>query len=72
MTTYKFKTTLKCGGCVAAVQPALDEMDTIVSWEVDLESEDKILTVESEQEVKADIEKSFSDKGYEAELISKV
>ena len=70
MTTYKFKTTLKCGGCVAAVQTSLDEMDHIKNWEVDLESTDKVLIVESDQEVKEDIEKAFRDKGFEAELIS--
>lgn len=69
MSTYKFKTTLKCSGCVAAVQPSLDAMDSIDSWEVDLDSEIKILTVETDQKISEEITKTFKDKGYEAILI---
>lgn len=47
MNTYKFKTNMKCSGCIATVTPALDATPGISKWEVDLVNPDKILTVES-------------------------
>ncbi len=47
MDTFKFQTTLKCGGCVATLRPFLDQEKRIEKWEVDLASPQKILTVES-------------------------
>lgn len=68
METLKFKTNLKCSGCVAAVQNDLDKSDKIESWEVDLTSLDKILTVKGE--VDADeIVAAFAKAGYVAELV---
>ena len=29
METLKFKTSLKCGGCVAAIQPKMDELKSV-------------------------------------------
>ena len=43
-TYVKFKTTIKCGACVAAVTPALNEL-VPNAWEVDLSSPDRILTI---------------------------
>lgn len=46
MEKLKFKTNIKCGGCIATVQPYLDELTGIQSWDVDIQDTDKILTVE--------------------------
>ena len=43
--TMKFKTNLSCNGCVASLRPKMQEEKKIESWEMDLENEDKILTV---------------------------
>lgn len=48
MSTLKFKTNIKCGGCIAAVTPTLDNTPGIYQWEVDTANPDKILTVESD------------------------
>lgn len=43
--TYKFKTTINCGGCLASVKPILDANSSIEKWDVDINHPDKILTV---------------------------
>jgi copper chaperone len=70
METLKFKTNIKCGGCIAAVTPHLNAVPEIEKWEVDIENPDKILTIEpkaelDEQEVVETLEKA----GYKAEKI---
>jgi len=47
MSTFKFKTNIKCGGCIATVSPFLNQLSDIEKWEVDTNNPDKILTVES-------------------------
>ena len=47
METLKFKTNINCGGCVKAVTPQLNQVDSIASWQVDTENSDKILEVKS-------------------------
>lgn len=62
MKTFKFKTNIKCGGCVANVTPFLNEEKRIQSWSVDTNSMDKVLTVEAEgisqEEIKSLLEKA--------------
>ena len=48
MTTRRFKTNLRCGGCVAAVKPHLDREPGVDRWEVDVASPDKTLTVDGD------------------------
>ena len=45
MNTYRFKTTLKCAGCVAKLTPCMDELLPHGDWQVDLNSPDKVVTV---------------------------
>jgi copper chaperone CopZ len=45
---YTFKTNINCGGCIASVTPALNQIDEIESWSVDTENPEKILSVELE------------------------
>jgi len=60
--TYKFKTNINCGGCIKSVTPHLEKAENIVSWEVDTNNPDKILTVKSngitEDEVVAVVQKA--------------
>ncbi len=67
MKTILVKTNLKCNGCIAAVKPALDAIEGLKSWEVDLSSPDRTLRAEVngeavESEIRAALEKS----GYKA------
>ena len=47
MTIMKFKTNVKCQGCVDRIAKLFTKNKEISSWEVDLTSDDKILTVET-------------------------
>ena len=43
---FRFKTTLKCSGCVSKVTPFLSSLrDVNADWSVDLQHPDKVLTV---------------------------
>lgn len=65
----QFKTNLSCGGCVSKVQSDLDNAVGIGNWSVDINNEDKILTVHateiSEEEVKAIVKR----KGFQIEPV---
>jgi copper chaperone len=65
MEELKFKTTLKCGGCEEKITPGLNAIDEIEEWDVDLESEDKILTVTATKNIKEKIIKAVEKLGFE-------
>lgn len=69
METIKFKTNIKCGGCIATVTPFLDGEKKISDWSVDLESADRILTVQT-TETAADISQLVKNAGYVADEIA--
>jgi copper chaperone len=45
MEEMKFKTNMKCAGCVEKIKPLLDADSHIEHWSVDLVSADKVVTV---------------------------
>ena len=70
MKTATFKTNLKCNACIAAVKPALDSIEALHSWKVDLTHADKLLQAELDSENDAEkIAIAFKEAGYEAVLI---
>ena len=70
MEEIKFKTNLKCNGCISAVTPFLQEISGLGKWEVDLDGPDKILKAEVESgSVCDDILQAFGKAGYEASRI---
>ena len=69
MGTLKFKTSLKCGGCINAIKPGLESLDLAGKWNVDLESADKTLSVEAPEEMAEKILDSVKKAGY---LISRL
>ncbi|MFT4857469.1 MAG: copper chaperone [Algoriphagus sp.] len=64
MKTQKFKTNINCGNCLAKVTPILNAEPRIKSWEVDLKSEDRILTVASEDMSAEDVFKTVIKAGF--------
>jgi copper chaperone len=68
--TLKFKTNLKCGGCLAAVTPHLNAMEGISSWSVDTLVPDKILTVESTGATAGQIIEKLQLAGYHGEILN--
>lgn len=64
MKIIKFKTTIKCSGCLAKVTPFLNDEPTIEKWDVNINTPEKTLTVESnngdtEQVIKAVEKRAF-------------
>ena len=69
MSTYRFKTNLKCGGCIQSVRPYLDGIREIREWSVDLNDPDRLLTVDSDYVDPGKIILAFAAAGYTAEAI---
>jgi copper chaperone len=68
MKTLKFKTTIKCNGCIKAVTPFLDKSNNIQKWNVNLENPERTLTVETEGN-SDEIKELLIEAGYNAEFI---
>lgn len=66
MSTYKFKTTMSCSGCVSKVEKFLTKENGIDKWNVDLTSPDKILTVETVSLLPEQIPALLLKAGYKA------
>jgi copper chaperone len=64
-----FRTNIKCGTCVSKVKPYLDRMKEIKFWQVDLNSTDRILTVEGDISAEL-ISKAIAAAGYRADKIA--
>ena len=69
METIKFKTTIKCSGCVAKVTPFLNEALGEDNWEVDYNNPSKILTVVGDND-KSKVIEAVERAGYKAESLS--
>jgi len=68
METSKFKTTIKCSGCVANVTPFLNEALGENNWQVDYTNPAKVLTVVGEQD-NAKVIRAVEQAGYKAEVL---
>jgi copper chaperone len=55
METLKFKTNIKCSGCIATVTPFLNDLPEIEKWSVDTDNPEKVLTVEASDQLSAEI-----------------
>lgn len=70
METMKFKTTIKCSGCVATVTPYLNETVGANNWQVDLQNPEKILTVQTDDKSKEnEVIQKLQAAGYKAEKL---
>jgi copper chaperone len=70
MKTLKFKTSLKCEGCVETVTPALNSLKGMASWEFDLESPDRILSVTTDTASADEIIAAVKQYGYKIEEVT--
>jgi copper chaperone len=66
METTKFKTTIKCSGCIAKATPYLNEVLGEDNWEVDVTNPSKVLTVIGEKD-EATVIAAVEKAGYKAE-----
>lgn len=69
MSIFKFKTTMSCSGCVSKVEKFLNEEKGILKWNVDLNSADKILTIETDSLTPEQVPALLLKAGYKAERI---
>ena len=65
--TLKFKTNIKCEGCVSKIKPYLDQAQGIFQWEVDIKNSLKILTIQSEGISVNSIKSVIEQAGFNAE-----
>ena len=68
MEVTRFKTTIKCSGCVAKVTPFLNEALGEDNWGVDYNNPSKILTVIGEKN-NAKVIQAVEKAGYKAEKL---
>ncbi|OSZ78021.1 heavy metal transport/detoxification protein [Chitinophagaceae bacterium IBVUCB1] len=68
METVKFKTNIKCMGCVAKVSAGMNELVGENNWEVDVTSTEKTLTVIKQDGItKEDVVAAVNAAGFKAE-----
>lgn len=70
MSEAKFKTTIQCNGCLSKVTPKLNEILEEQSWSVDLESGDRILTVNDDNVSVDAVVSAVKSVGFEIEELS--
>jgi copper chaperone len=70
METLKFKTSIKCAGCIAKVTPFLNETLAPEEWNVDIFTPAKILTVTTDKATAGEIESKVKQAGFEVERIA--
>jgi len=66
METLKFKTNVKCNGCVAKITPYLNSLKGLENWNVDLADPQKILTAGVSGISSEDIIAALLKAGYKA------
>lgn len=64
MEILRFKTSLKCGGCVKAITPGLESLNSIDKWSVDLVDADKVLEVVASEDISETVIESVKKAGY--------
>ena len=70
MSEARFKTTIQCNGCLSKVTPKLNEILKEQSWSVDLESDDRILTVNDDNVSVDAVVSAVKSVGFEIEELS--
>lgn len=66
----KFKTNIRCNGCVQNVRPYMESISGINNWEVDLASKDRIMTVTGEDVTAEKVIAVLNAAGYQGEVTS--
>ncbi|GAA4239308.1 hypothetical protein GCM10022291_33100 [Postechiella marina] len=67
MITVKYKTNLHCNSCIKTITPALNKMDNVDFWKVDLNHQNKILEVNLDDDNKTDIIPTIEGLGFKIE-----
>lgn len=70
MSEVRFKTTIQCNSCLSKVTPKLNEFLEEQSWSVDLESDDRILTVNDDNVSVDAVVSAVKSVGFQIEELS--
>ena len=70
MKTLKFRTNINCDGCVATVTPVLNSIKGIEKWQVDTSVKEKILMVETDEELSTSIVEKVKQSGFEIDPVA--
>lgn len=70
MSEVKFKTNIKCSGCLAKVTPHLEGVVGMNDWEVDIVDPAKVLTVDLDTATEQDVKAAVEAAGFTLEKIS--
>jgi len=70
MEALKFKTDIKCSGCIAKATFDLDETVGKSNWEVDVANPQKILTIKNPGITELQVLEAVKKAGYKAERIN--
>lgn len=70
MKELKFKTNIKCMGCVNTVKPHLEKVEGLADWSVDLQNPDRVMTAQVESaELEEAVKSALQEAGYSATSI---
>jgi len=65
--TLQFKTNINCGGCIAKIKPSLDTQKEISNWDVDTNSPNKTLTINTLNLTAQELMEIVNAAGFKAE-----
>ncbi|MDX5320354.1 MAG: cation transporter [Bacteroidota bacterium] len=71
MKQMKFRTSIKCTGCLNKVTPYLNDTRGIENWDLDLKNPEKVLTINASEASEEDVIQTVKKLGYEIEQIDK-
>jgi len=71
MNKYQFKTNIMCAGCIQKVTPYLESNNEIRSWHIDINDQDKVLTIETDKLSSEIVREIVKNAGYSAEPLQK-
>lgn len=64
MNTLRFKTSMKCNGCISNVTPYLNQIEGIKNWKVELTLPQSTLEVETDEDIELQIIDAVKKAGY--------
>lgn len=67
--TITYKTNLKCAACVEALRPHLSSTKEVINWSIDIQNQDKLATIEMEEDGEAAVLNAFAKANFKAEAI---
>ena len=69
MNLLKFKTSMKCNGCVSKVTPFIHEVEGIKNWKVEFTLPLSTLEVETDYDIEEQIIGAVKKAGYSIEKV---